>query len=236
MRRSRLVALFAGMVFTLLLLPSATLAATPTTTTAPAIKLACALVIPAPSSIQPRIVCRWSAFDGPVQAYRLWRRVDMGPARLVAAVMPGQELRHADANIRAGHTYSYRVAAIANDGSRLGSSALVSVRFGVAPQRLGFNCFFIIDGATQGAECRWAASTRPAAVKYVLYRSVDGAAREAIYRVGLNGRRSFLDVNVKAGQTVRYAVVALAADGRVVGVGGPDTVKIPEVTFTAAAR
>jgi hypothetical protein len=101
---------------------------------------------------------------------------------------------------------------------------------------LKFNCFFLIDDATQGAECRWSASTRPAAVRYALYRSVDGGAREVIYRTPLNGRRSFLDVNVKAGQTVRYAVVALAADGRIVGVGGPDAVKIPEVTFTAAAR
>ena len=65
----------------------------------------------------------------------------------------------------------------------------------------------------------------------MLFRSVDGAARQAIYRTPLNGRRSFLDTDVKAGQTVRYAVVALAADGRVVGIGGPDTVKIPEVTF-----
>ncbi len=236
MRRSRrLVALFAGLVFTLLVLPSASLAATPTTTT-PAIKLACALVIPAPASSQPRIVCRWSAFDGAVQAYRLWRRVDLGSAHLIAAVMPGQELRHADPNIRAGHTYSYRVAAVANDGSRLGGSALVSVHVGRAPEALKFNCFFIIDDATQGAECHWSASTRPGAVRYALYRSVDDGARELVYRTPLNGRRSFLDVNVKAGQTVRYAVVALAADGRIVGIGGPDAVKIPEVTFTASAR
>ena len=234
MRRSRLVALVAGLVLTLLVLPSATLAATPTTTT-PAINLACALVIPAPSSVQPRIVCRWSAFDGPVQVYRVSRRVDMGPAHLIAAVTPGQELRHADPNIRAGHTYSYRVTAVANDGSRLGASALVSVHVGRVPEALGFNCFFLIDDAVQGAECHWSASTRPGAVRYALYRSVDGGARELIYRTGLNGRRSFLDVNVKAGQTVRYAVVVLAADGRIVGIGGPDTVKIPEVTFTAAA-
>jgi hypothetical protein len=30
---------------------------------------------------------------------------------------------------------------------------------------------------------------------------------------------------------VRYAVEAIAVNGRVVGIGGPDAVKIPEVTF-----
>jgi hypothetical protein len=64
-------------------------------------------------------------------------------------------------------------------------------------------------------------------VRYVLYRSVDGGARAKIYRTGLDGRRVFLDQDVAAGQTIRYAVVALTARGRVVGVGGPDTVVVP---------
>ena len=236
MRRSRLVALFAGMVFTLLLLPSATLAATPTPATAPAIRLGCAVVINVPSTVHPAIVCRWSAFDGPVTAYRLWRRVDMGPRQLIATVTPDKPLRHADWNIRPTHLYSYRVVAIGQDGTALGSSALVSVRVPRAPETLRFDCAFLIDGATRGVGCHWGASTRPAAVRYVLFRSVDGGRRQAVYATGLNGRRSFLDRDVKAGQTVRYAVVALAADGRIVGIGGPDAVKIPEVTFTAAAR
>jgi hypothetical protein len=236
MPRSRLVALFAGLVFTLLVLPSATLAATATTTTTPAIRLGCAVVIPVPRDIHPAIVCRWTAVAGDVKAYRVWRRVDMGPRQLIATVAPDKPLRHADWNIRPTHLYSYRVVAIGQDGTALGSSALVSVRLGRAPEVLRFDCAFLIDGATRGVACHWGPSTRAAAVRYVLFRSVDSGPRQAIYRVGLNGRRSFLDRDVKAGQTVRYAVVALAADGRIVGIGGPDAVKIPEVTFTAAAR
>ena len=235
MPRSRLVALFAGLVFTLLVLPSASLAATPTATTAPAIRLGCAVVIPVPSDIHPSIVCRWTAFAGNVKAYRVWRRVDMGPRQLIAVVTPDQPLRHADRNLRPTHLYSYRVVAIGQDGKALGESRLVSIRLGRTPEVLNFNCAFIIDGDIQGATCHWGASTRPGAVRYVLFRSVDGGARQPIYRTGLNGRRSFLDRDVKAGETVRYAVVAVAADGRIVGIGGPDTVKIPEVTFTAAA-
>ena len=53
------------------------------------------------------------------------------------------------------------------------------------------------------------------------------APREAIYRVGEDGRRSFFDTDVKPGQAIRYAVVAVNASGRIVGVGGPDRVVIP---------
>ena len=62
---------------------------------------------------------------------------------------------------------------------------------------------------------------------------MDGGPREKIYRTGLDGRRAFLDTDIKAGQHIRYAVVALAADGRVVGLGGPVRVRIPDGTRTA---
>jgi hypothetical protein len=126
--------------------------------------------------------------------------------------------------------------AVGEDGTRLGISNLVAVRIGRPAEALRFNCAFVIDGDSRGVACRWGEASRPAAVRYVLYRSVDGAAREAIYRVGLNGRRAFLDTEIVAGQTIRYAVVALAADGRVVGIGGPDAVTIPAVPAAVVAR
>jgi hypothetical protein len=101
------------------------------------------------------------------------------------------------------------------------------VRVGRAPELLRFNCFFKDDAAVDGVACRWSAATRAAAVRYVLFRSVDGAAREAIYRTPLNGRRSFLDTDVASGQRIRYAVAALAADGRVVGLSRVDAVLVP---------
>jgi len=239
MRASRLVTLFAAAAIVLLLLPSATLAATSTTSVAPNIKLGCAVVIPVPASAHPRIVCHWTGLDTvPVRAYRLWRSVDGKPRVLIAIVQPGQPLRHADPNVSAGHVYRYFVAAIGPSGDRVGFSNVVTVRLARFPEVLRFNCFFMVDGvdgAIQGVRCQWSAATRPTAVRYVLYRSVNGGARQAIYRTPLAGPRSFLDTDVKAGQTIRYAVVALDANGRIVGVGGPDAVKIPEVIFTAAA-
>jgi hypothetical protein len=238
MRRTRVISVLGGALLAALLLPSAAMAGAapapsvaapaPTVVAEPAIKLGCALVLPAPVSTVPRIVCRWSAFEGAdVAEYRVWRRVDGGPARLIARVGPAQPLRHADFLIRPGHTYTYRIVAKAADGTRLGTSAPVAVRFGRLPEALRFNCFYKVDNAVSGVFCHWAAATRPAAVRYVLFRSVDGAAREAIYRAPLDGTRRFLDTDVASGQRIRYAVVALAADGRVVGLSRVDTVLVP---------
>jgi hypothetical protein len=241
MRRSRLVTILGGVLMAALLLPAAASAApsvaatpaaatiAPTVAAAPAIKLGCALTIPAPSSTRARITCRWSALEGaPVAEYRVWRRVDGGPSKLIARVAPTAPLRHADFLIRPGHTYTYVIVARAADGTRLGVSQRVGVRVGRTPEALRFNCFYKIDAAVDGVFCRWSASTRAAAVKYVLYRSVDGAAREAVYRTPLNGRRSFLDTDVASGQRIRYAVVALSvATGRVVGLSRVDTVVVP---------
>jgi hypothetical protein len=239
MRRSRLVTVLGGALMAALLLPSAvaagpvpsaaapSVALEPAIVAAPAIELGCALVIPAPASTAPRIACRWSAFDGAVAQYRVLRRVDGGAAKLIARVAPDAPLRHADFAIRPGHAYTYRVVARAADGTRLGTSARVTVRVGRTAEPLRFNCFYKVDAAVDGVACRWAASTRPAAVRYVLFRSVDGAAREAIYRTPLSGRRSFLDTDVSSGQRIRYAVVALSATGRVVGLSRVDTVLVP---------
>lgn len=247
MRRSRLVTILGGVLMAAFLLPSVALAgaapaggggaAAPAVEAAPEIKLGCALVIPVPRDTRPAVVCRWSSMaDAAVAGYRLWRIEDTRPRELIARVAPDAVLRHADRDIERGHSYTYRVVAVAADGSRLGMSNRVTVRIARPAEELRFNCAFVVDGATSGVACRWGESSRPAAVRYVLYRSVDGAAREKIYRVGLNGRRGFLDTDVAAGQTIRYAVVALAADGRVVGIGGPDTVVIPALPTTAVAR
>jgi hypothetical protein len=246
MRRSRLGTILGGALIAALLVPSAALAGAapaggealaPAAHAVPAIRLGCALVIPVPRDTRPAVVCRWSALEGAdVKVYRLWRIEDAGPRQLIARVAPGDPLRHADRDIARGHTYAYRVVGIGSDGSRLGVSRLVRVTIGRPAETLRFNCAFVVDGDVRGVRCRWGESNRPAAVRYVLYRSVDGAARERIYRVGLNGRRGYLDTDVVAGQTIRYAVVALAADGRVVGIGGPDAVTIPALTPTAVAR
>ncbi len=234
MRRPRLArlvgaALLAGAV----LLPQTALAATtPTTTsTAPEIKLTCSLVLPNPlQATWPNRanVCKWTAPSVlTVAKYRLWRSVDKGSRVVVANVLPTDTLRYADRNIRTGHTYHYFVAALNAGNSRVARSNVASVYVGRAPQTLAFNCVLVIDGSHLHDVCRWSATSRSTAVRYVLWRSVDGGTRTAIYRTGIHGTRAFGDWNVKRGQTIRYAVVAYDKYGRVVAWSSRDAVRIP---------
>jgi hypothetical protein len=253
MRRSRLASLVGAVLLAALLLPQAALATgtsatataarTTTTTTAattlPRFRLGCALVVRNPLAATPgrAIVCRWAASEGvSVRAYGLWRIVDApgGSRQLLATVAADQPLRFADHDVKRGHAYTYRVVALGADGSRVALSNRVTVRVGRPADKLRFDCAFVLNGDRSGVACRWSGSTRPAAVRYVVWRSVDGGPREAVYRTGIGGRRTFLDRDVTAGQVIRYAVVAYARHGRVVGVGGPDLVTIPD--WSAVAR
>jgi hypothetical protein len=246
MRRTRLAPILGAALLAALLLPQAALAATPAGSTAstpslePTIKLGCALVIPAGHPARERVACHWSALTGvDVRAYRVWRIVDAGlgrPRQLVARVTPDQPLRSVDRDISRGHTYSYRVVAIGTDGSRVGVSNLVSVRVGWRPERLALSCAYVIDAARQGVACHWSKADRPGAARFVLVRSVDNGPRQRIYRTAVDGRRSYFDTDVSAGQTIRYKVFALARDGRVVGVSGPDIVVVPTIVVPVAAR
>ncbi len=235
MRRTRLARFLGAAMLAALVLPQAALATPGTATKANAdlapIKLGCALVVPNPlASAAPNraIVCRWSAPDGvAIRAFRLWRSVDAAPRRLAATIPAADALRHADRNIRSGHTYHYRVIGLAADGTRVARSARVTVHVGRQAETLRLGCAVVIDAGHRGVACHWSDAARPAAVRYVLYRSVDGGPREAVYRTGEDGRRRYLDTDVKAGQVVRYAVVALNAHNRIVSFGGPDRVRIP---------
>jgi len=235
MRRPRLARLVGVALLAAVLLPQTVMAATatPTTTaTPPEIKLACALVVPNPleaTAPNRAIVCKWGAPTGitTVANYRLWRSVDKGSRVLIATVPSTATLRHADRNIRTGHTYHYFVAAVNSTPTRVARSNVSSVYVNRAPQTLAFNCVVVIDGAKEWVTCHWSATSRATAVRYVLWRSVDGAARTAVYRTGIHGLRSFSDKDVKAGQKIRYAVVALDKFGHVVAYGSPDVVQIP---------
>ena len=237
MRRSRLVTILGGSLLAAFLLPTVALASAPPTVE-PNIKLRCALVIPAGHPARERVTCGWSAVEGvDVRAYRVWKTVDAGlgrPRHLIARVAADQPLRIADPHIRRGHSYTYRVVAIGTDGSRVGISNRVWLRVGWKVEKLGLNCAYVIDSAREGVACHWAKADRPGAKRYVLVRSVDGGPRERIYRTGGHGHRSFFDTDVAAGQSITYKVFALARDGRIVGIGGPDVVVVPTIVTPVA--
>ncbi len=241
MRRSRLVQLLGGtLMAAALLAPSTALASSSpqgaASQVAPAvaivadIKLSCNLVLVnplGPAHPHRAITCTWSAPAGvQVKTYRLWRVVDAPNRthRLIAAIAGNEPLRYTDAALRSGHDYTYYVAGIGADGSRVALSNRVRIHVGPATEKLAMKCAPATAG---GVACHWAASTRTAVDHYVLIRSVDGGARERLYRTWKHGRRAFRDTDVKPGQTIRYAVLALTASGRVVGLGGPVVVHVP---------
>jgi hypothetical protein len=254
MRRSRLVQVLGGAALAAALLlpstalaasalPAATTAATaPSTTAVPApIKLSCSLVLQnplGPAAPRRANVCTWTApADVVVKTYRLWRIVDARPATrtLIAAIAGAEPLRYGDTAIRSFHTYTYWVSGVGADGTRVALSNRVSIHVPRAIETLAMTCAFATVGDATGVSCHWAASTRAAADHYVLLRSVDGGARQRIYRTWIHGRRTFLDTDVKPGQTVRYAVLALTAHGVIVGRGGPVVVTIPAASSTTSA-
>ncbi len=230
MQRARLARTLAAALMAALLLPQVAVAAS-TATTLPTIRLACAVVVPnplSPTAPNRAVVCKWVAPDGvAVKTYRLYRSVDGGARSRIASVAGDARLRHADFRIRTGHTYRYLVTGVNAEGTRVAKSAVVKVYVGRPAEALRFNCAVVIDEGASSVICRWSDTTRRSAVKYVLYRSVNGGAREAIYRTGEDGRRAFRDRDVKPGQAIRYAVVAVNGSGRIVAFGGPDRVVIP---------
>lgn len=252
MRRSRLAQILGGSVMmAALLLPSSALAssaapvagatAAPQTTTVPTIKVTCSLVVQnvfGPAAPRRANVCTWVAPAGiTVATYRVWRVVDRNPATrtLLAGIPATQRLRYADFALRAGHDYTYFVTGIGEAGTRVAVSNRVTIHVGRTLEKLAMSCA-LTTGDVKAVACRWSAATRPNAARYHLVRSVDGAARQRIYNVWLHGRRSFTDVDVKPGQTIRYAVLAVTSTGRVVSIGGPIVVAIPAASPIAPAN
>ena len=211
----------------------------------PRIRLGCVLIQPdaTPTTdsvvpdVAPAITCRWSAVDSPrVFVYQLWRirdAADGGSRRLIARVRPGDALRYRDVRVKAGHTYTYKVVARAASGRKIAASRLVTVRIPRPDEVLRMACAPATVGDRQGVVCKWSEATHPRAARYVLWRSVDGGAREKVFRTGLDGRRWHFDTDVEAGQTIRYAVVVKSRAGHRVGLGGPVVVEIPGVEAPA---
>ena len=180
----------------------------------------------------PAVLCRWSGVEATnLRGYRLWRTVGAPGAhvrRLIGKISADARLRHLDTGVRRGRTYTYVVVAIAKDGSRLAVGGPVAVRIPSRHHALRFVCTVRAAADQVGVGCRWSASKAPAAVGYILWRSVDGGTREAIYRTGLDGPRRFFDTDVTAGQRIRYAVTAVDGAGHRVGRGGPIVLRIPK--------
>ena len=182
--------------------------------------------------------CQWSQSAHPRFAgYRLVRS-DGEHREVVFRTHEVEVVRHLDTTVTPGVRYRYAVEVLDAHGRVIGRAGPVTA--GVPepePQDLRFGCERASDGDVRGITCRWVGA-EGAVRGYVLYRSVDGGAREAIYRTGPDGRLGHVDGPLRPGHRYTYAVVALDGAGEVVGIGGPVTIGIPppDPATTDAAR
>lgn len=233
MRRTLFIPIATVAMSIAMLLPATVLASepgAPVVATDPAqIRLGCAATR---YHAAPAVVCHWTApAADDVRAYRLWRTTGAPGTHariLIGRIGADQRLRHLDTRVRRGHVYTYAVVAIGTDGSKIAVGGPVAVKIPGRHHGLRIACAFRADGDLPGVGCRWSASKAPHTIGYVLWRSVDGGPREAIYLTQLDGKRHFLDTDVEAGQTIRYAVVAVNGAGHRVGRGGPVFVHLPK--------
>jgi hypothetical protein len=190
----------------------------------------------------PAVACHWST-DGldRIRAFQLWRAVDAPggrPRELIATIPSGNPLRYLDRGLSPGHAYTYVVVGLGVDGVAVAVSRPVTVVIPPRLERLRLACEVLPDPASvdvvrtaaldpRGVACKWSESQNPAAAGYVLWRSVDGGPREAIYRTGLDGMRSFVDTWIRPGHVIRYAVVVVNRHGGAIGLGGPVAVRVP---------
>lgn len=76
-----------------------------------------------------------------------------------------------------------------------------------------------------GARCAWRPTNADDAVGYQLWRIVDRGERELVWRGGLD--HTSASDRIPAGtKVVRYAVLALDADGEIVGQSRPVTLRL----------
>jgi hypothetical protein len=233
MRRTLLIPFAAVAVLVAMLLPAAAFASEPTAPVVAAdpasLRLGCSITR---YHAAPAVLCKWSAAESDnLRGYRLWRTVGAPGSHarvLIGRIGADQRLRHLDTRVRRGHVYTYAVVAVGKDGSKVAVGGPVAVRIPGRHHGLRIACAFRADGDLPGVGCRWSASKAPRAVGYILWRSVDGAAREAIYLTALDGQRHFFDTDIEPGQTVRYVVVAVNGAGHRVGKGGPVFVHVPK--------
>ncbi len=178
--------------------------------------------------------CGWrSETDEAVATWQLWNlqvRPEGGVRNLVTEL--GADVRsYRDTNVVVPAVYAYAIVGLDADGSIVARSrparAVLHERDrGV--RHLGLRCHahgVRLDAVTDQEavadpevliECGWRATGIEAAVGYQLWRAVDRGEREIIAETGLD-QISYEDQDVSVGHRYRYVVVAVDADGLVVG-------------------
>jgi hypothetical protein len=167
------------------------------------------------------VACTWSATTQRAAAgYRLVR-TDGDTRTTVFRTRDLTQTSAVDGNIRLGVTYGYSILVVNEQGETIGSGG--PVRAGVkAPdpelEVLTLRCEAADD--VVAARCTWRPTTSEAAVGYQLWRVVNRGERELVWRGGLD-QTAVRDDLSNTTRLVRYAVLAVDAQGGIVGQSRP---------------
>lgn len=131
-----------------------------------------------------------------------------------------------DSTVRPGVVYAYSILVLNSSGSTIGQGG--PVRAGVetpspGPEVLHLSCNSTDERNVVGCAWRPAASSR--AGGYQLWRIIDQDHRVLVWRGGLDSTRARDRVPADASVAV-YAVLAVDANGEVVGQSRPETVRL----------
>lgn len=181
--------------------------------------------------------CHWSAPTADrADGVRLLR-IAVGSEQVREVVYRSSNLEvteYADTPVRRSHRYVYMIQAISETGHVVGMSRPVTVAVpaaedpaGIEPLRL--NC---AQGGSDAATdrihiaCGWSLPGAETARTLTLFRSVDGAAREAIASSHRPFQSVYRDTLPAGTSTVVYAVVATDGAGEIVAQSRPSLVQI----------
>lgn len=169
------------------------------------------------------VACEWSQTEQRVAAGYVLVRTDGDTRTTVFRTRDLTETFTVDSEIRLGVTYRYSVLVVDETGTTTGRGG--PVRAGVkAPEPetdvevLTLRCEAATD--VKAARCEWRAATSRNAVGYQLWRVVNRGERELVWRGGLDQTAARDDVP-NGTVSVRYAVLAVDADGEIVGRSRP---------------
>ena len=160
--------------------------------------------------------CEWSATGLERAAgYRL-ERYDGDAREVIFRTDDLTRTTFVDTKIRPGVRYIYRVAVLDADGTTIGVGG--PVRAGVEADReleaLQLGCEARDAGSVVG--CRWESARSKEVAGYQLWRAVDRNGRELVHRGG-SDITSYVDDDLGGAHVVHYTVIAVDADGEMIG-------------------
>ena len=196
----------------------------------------------------PEVDCRWTESTHPRAAAYVILRVGGGERGVVYRTDDTSVTEWTDTDVEFGVRYRYRVVVLNEDGKRIQRSRwnkAIVVKSDI--ERLRMECDLVdtqsdtdtdvdieveveaeVDAPAHTVLCQWRPAQSESAVEYQLWRRVRGHHRELVATVGLDTLSARDEVPADAGKVV-YAVLAVDADGDVVGRSGLSRVRIPKL-------